>query len=164
MNVSNQTYYPKLDYSDINGDGKKEIIIVLTTGYGSETIMQEVHVFHKVKENGGKSIQEVLVDNPMAIINKNVKTNLTKSEALIKVGNKITKIDIKKLGIVPAHIFPAIALESVLKFEVINNKLNAFIGATISPSGGYLGDIRITYAFKDNMYQAEQIRFVSAQN
>jgi hypothetical protein len=161
MNVSNETYYPQLYYSDINDDRKKEIIIVLTTGYGSEVKIQEVHVFNK---NNNEFFEEKYVDNPISIINKIVKTKLTKSEAIITVGNKTTKINIKKLGIEPTHIFPNISFGSILKFEVINNKLNAVVGATISPSGGYLGDIYITYTFKDNMYQAEQIRFVSAVN
>ena len=164
MSVSNQTYYPQLYYSDINDDGQKEISIVLTTGYGSDVIIQEVHVFNKVKNKYGESFKEIPVDHPISIINKNVQTKLTKSEAIIKIGNDITKVNIEKLGIDPTHIFFNIAFGSVLRFEVLNNKLNAIVGATIGPSGGYLGDIYITYTFKDNGYKIGQIRFISSRN
>lgn len=161
INVINPAYSPELYYSDINNDGRKEIIIVLTTGYGSEAVIQEVHVLH-IRNDGG--LLEILVDNPMAIINKNVKTKASKTEAIITIGNKTTKINVKDLGIVPSHIFENVSLGSILKFKVINNKLVAIIGATIAPSGGYLGEIHITYIFNDNMYQAEEINFIPAEN
>ncbi|HDR8111909.1 TPA: hypothetical protein QCY85_005131 [Bacillus cereus] len=164
MNVSNQTYYPQLYYSDINDDEKKEIIIVLTTGYGSEVIIQNVHVFNKTKNQVGESFKEIPVDNPISIINNSVKTTLNKSEAIIKIRNDINKINIKKLGIDPTHIFSNIAFGSVFKFEVTKNKLNAIVGATIAPSGGYLGDIYITYTFKDNGYKIDHITFISSNN
>ncbi len=157
MNVSNPTYYPELYYSDINNDLKKEIIIVLTTGTGSGIVIQEVHVFH-IEKNG--DLLEILVDNPMSIINKNVKTKLSRSEAIVSIGSEITKINVEELGIDPSHIFDNVALGSIFKFKVINNKLVAIVGAAIAPTGGGLGEIHITYTFKDNMYQAEQIKFI----
>ena len=156
-NVINPSYHPELYYSDINNDGKKEIIIVLTIGYGSEDVIQEVHVLH-IRDDGG--LLEILVDNPMAIINKNVKIEASKTEAIITIGKNTTKINVKELGIVPSHIFENVSIGRTLEFKVINNKLMAIVGATIAPSGGFLGEIHITYTFKDNMYQAEQISFI----
>ena len=86
MNVTNRAFYPEL-FNDINNDGKKEMIIVLTTGYGSEDLIQEVRVLH-IRNNG--DLLEILVDNPMAIINMNVKTKASKTEASITIGNKTT--------------------------------------------------------------------------
>lgn len=156
MNVPNPTYYPELYYSDVNNDGKKEIIIVLTTGTGSGVVLQEVHVFH---ENNGDLV-EVLVDNPVAIINKNVKTNSSKTEAIITIGNNKTKINFEELGIVPAHISENVGFGNKLKFKVIDDKLVAIVDASIAPTGGGLGEIHIAYMFKDNMYQAEEIKFI----
>ncbi|WP_107950723.1 hypothetical protein [Lysinibacillus parviboronicapiens] len=34
-NVSNEAYSPKIFYKDINSDGNKDLIIVLTTDYGT---------------------------------------------------------------------------------------------------------------------------------
>lgn len=164
INVTNETYYPELYYTDINQAKKQELIIVLTTDYGSEVVLQKVHVFNKVKTNTKEKFEEKTVEDPMSIIKKNVETKLTESEAIIKVADKTTKINIKKYGIEPTHLFSDIAIGSVINFKIINNKLHAVVGATIAPSGGYIGDIYITYIFKDNMYQVEQIQFISTPN
>lgn len=157
LNSPNITYYPKLYYSDINNDGRKEIVIVLTTDTGTGVIIQEPHVFH-VDNNG--DLLEKLVDNPMAIINKNVKTKLSSSKAIVSIGNEKNKINIKELNIVPSHLFENVAIGSTLRFEVIENKLVAKVGLTIAPAGGSIGEIHIIYTFKDNMYQAKQINFI----
>lgn len=151
------TWYPKIFYNDINNDGKKDVVIVLTTGSGSDINIQEVHVFH---ENSEGYLNEVLVDNPLAIINKNIKTKLSKSEALITIANKNYKIDVRELKIDPSHKYENVAYGSYIQFEIINNKLVAKVLAAISFVGGGLGQIEITYTFKDNMYQAEQINFI----
>ncbi|MEK4671327.1 hypothetical protein [Niallia sp. FSL R7-0271] len=160
FNVSNRSYWPSLFYKDINQDGKKELIFVLTTGYGNDTVKQNVHVFHEIKTDLGNAYEETLVDNPMAIILKNVKTNLTKSEAIITLGNKKTVIKIDELGVDPKHLFPDIAIGNITEFEILDNKLTANMGASVSPAGGYLGDFHITYTFKDKMYQVEKIEFI----
>jgi hypothetical protein len=67
------TYDPQIYYDDINKDEKKELIIILTKGYGTGALEQEVNVFHIDTNRFG----EVLVDHPMAIVNKNIKTTLT---------------------------------------------------------------------------------------
>ncbi|MFB5087003.1 hypothetical protein PGC35_07240 [Psychrobacillus sp. PGGUH221] len=157
LNSPNVTYYPKVYYSDINDDGRKEIVIVLTTDTGTGVIIQEPHVFH-VDDNG--DLSEKLVDNPMAIINKNVKTKLSSSKAIVSIGKENNKINIKQLDIVPSHIFKNVAIGSTLRFEVIDNKLVAKVGLTIAPAGGSIGEIHITYMFKDNMYQAKQINLI----
>ncbi|MDU1844948.1 MAG: hypothetical protein E6778_05340 [Niallia nealsonii] len=160
FNVSNQTYWPNTFYKDINQDGKKELIFVLTTGYGNDIVKQNVHVFHQIKTNLGNSYKEILVDNPMAIILKNVKTKLTKTEAIINIGTKKTVLKIDKIGINSKDLFPDISISNISKIEILDNKLTAIIGATISPAGGYVGDFRITYTFKDKMYQLEKIKFI----
>lgn len=157
LNSPNITYYPKLYYSDINNDGRKEIVIVLTTDTGTGVIIQETHVF-QVDNNG--DLLEKLVDNPMAIINKNVKTKLSKSEAIVSIGKEKTKINVKEFNIVPSHIFENVAIGSALRFEVPDNILVAKVGLTIAPTGGSIGEIQITYIYKDNMYQAKQINFI----
>lgn len=159
-NVSNRSYWPNLFYKDINQDGKKELIFVLTTEYGNDTVKQNVHVFHEIKTNLGNSYEEILIDNPMAIILKNVKTKSTKSEAIITLGNKKTVIKIDELGIDPKHLFPDIAIGNITEFKILDNKLTANVGASVSPAGGYLGDFHITYTFKDKMYQVEKIEFI----
>lgn len=102
---------------------------------------------------------EVLVDDPIAIVLKNVKTELLPHKAIITIGKKKYAIDTQSLKIDPEHLFPDIYFGNIINFEINNHQLIAKIGAQISPVGGSIGDIQITYMFKDKMYQAKSIEF-----
>ncbi|MGD6853979.1 hypothetical protein [Bacillus infantis] len=156
INVSNPTYAPEIHYEDINGDKKKELIIILTKGYGTGVLEQEVAVFHV----NGQQLREVLVDNPMAIVNKNIKSSLTKNKAVITIGQKSYQIDVKKLKLLPHTIFPEINFGSIIKYKVRDHKLNAILYPQLSP-GAFAGSIVIEYAYQEHMYQAGSIYFVS---
>jgi hypothetical protein len=164
VNVSNKTYWPQLFYKDINKDGVNELIIVLTTGYGTGVKEQTVHVFQKTKTDVGEIYREINVDNPISILKKNVKTNLTKSKAIIIIGNKRTVVKIEKLGIVPAHLSSDVVTGNIVHFDVLENELTAIMGAQIAPAGGYIGDFYITYKFKDDIYQVGRIKFIPLEN
>ncbi|WP_339250105.1 hypothetical protein NSQ43_10880 [Sporosarcina sp. FSL W8-0480] len=160
INVSNESYWPQLIYSDINHDGEKELIIILTKGYGTGTILQEVHVLHNTETNIGNVYREMIVDNPMAILLKNVKTKLTKSVATITIGNEKTVIKIDKLRIEPKNLFSDVVTDNLIRFEVIDNKLMAIVGAQIAPAGGYIGSFHLTYEFQNGLYECRKIEFV----
>ena len=82
---------------------KKELIIILTKGIGTGVLEREVHVFQIQQQRFDKmQIEvpvEVLVDDPIAILLKNVKTELTPNKANVSIGDKKYTIDIKPLGI-----------------------------------------------------------------
>lgn len=163
INVSNETYWPQLINTDINQDGEKELIIILTRGYGTGVINQEIHVLHKIDTNFGNVYREILVDNPITTLLKKVKMELTKSHALITIGHHKTEIEIDKLGIEPRNLFSDITTANLLRFEIIDNNLMAIIGAQVSPVGGFIGSFRITYEYKNEMYEAKKIEFVQVE-
>ncbi|WP_253724439.1 hypothetical protein [Sporosarcina sp. HYO08] len=111
MNVTNRAYAPQVYYEDINKDERKELIIILTKGYGTGVLDQEVHVFH-IDHN---RFEEVLVDQPMAIVNKNIKSSLTRSKAKIIIGKKNYVINVKELKLLPETIFNEIYFGSIIK-------------------------------------------------
>lgn len=156
INDTNPTYAPKLFYEDINEDGKKELIITLTKGYGSGVLDEEVYVYRYT--NG---LIDVIVDNPLAIIYKNVKTKLTIEKAEIILGDKVTIIDIKSIK--PSHLFQDIGFGSIIDYEVINKKLMVRVSGQITPAM-FVGDIIITYEYRDKMYQAKTIEFITDIN
>ena len=163
INTTSPTWSPEIIYEDINRDGKKELVIILTKGTGTGLLEREVHVF-QIQQQKFDKIQievpvEVLVDDPIAILLKKVKTELTPNKANVSIGDKKYTIDIKPLGIQPEHLFGDIYFGNIINFEIKDNQLIAKIGGQISPAGGYIGDIQITYIFKDKMYQAKSIEF-----
>ncbi|MGE7839701.1 hypothetical protein ACQKNX_02810 [Lysinibacillus sp. NPDC093712] len=163
INTANPTFSPLIKYEDINNDGKNELIIILTKGTGTGILEQEAHVFHiqnqKVTSQFVEVTVEVLVDDPMAIVFKNVKSELLPTTAQIEIGDKEYTIDIKPLDIQADHLFANVYFGNKITFDVKDYLLIAKIGAQIAPAGGYIGDIHITYMFKDKMYQAKSIEF-----
>jgi hypothetical protein len=117
-NVDNPTYAPRLFYNDINHDSKKELVIVLTKDYGTGVLNTEVHVFQSTQTNTDESYKEVLVDNPISILLKNVKTRLTAYEAEIIIGDKKTIEHIDKFQINPENLFSDVSFGSIVKPEI----------------------------------------------
>lgn len=153
INVTNPSYTPQIYFEDINKDAKKELIIILTKGYGTGVLDQEIYVYRYT--NG---LVEVLVDNPLAIINKNVKTKLTPTKAKVSIGNKNYALDISPVGIKPEDIFNDIHFGSIIKYEVENHQLLARIEGQVS-SAHFIGEVIITYEYRDKMYQVKSIDF-----
>lgn len=153
MNVTNPTYAPEILYEDINKDKKKELIIILTLGYGTGLLAQEVYVYRYT--NG---LIDVLVDDPMAIIYKNVKTKLSTKKAEIRIGDKVYNVDITPLEIKPTNLFEDVAFGGVIKYEIKDHQLISTISAQISPAS-FIGEIVIVYEYRDKMYQAKSVEF-----
>ncbi|MEI5907963.1 hypothetical protein WAK64_12945 [Bacillus spongiae] len=156
---SSPTYAPQICCIDINNDHRKELIIPLTLGHGSGVLLEDVHVFHTMDNR----LTEVIVDNPLAIIYKNVKTKLTYDEAEIRIGEKDYKVDITPFDIKSEALFDDIAFGSIIDYEVMNNNLMVRVGGRISPASS-IGDIIITYEYKNKMYQAKTIDFIIDSN
>ncbi|PKG25249.1 hypothetical protein [Niallia nealsonii] len=163
INDTSPTWSPKIIYENINQCDKQELIIILTKGYGTGVLEQEAHIFHIEKKEIGKAIVdvpvEVLIDNPLAIIMKNVRTQLTPDKAKISIGDKHFTVDIKPLGIQSEHLFRDISFNNIIKFEIKDNQFIAKIGGQISPVGGFIGEVVIVYEYQDNMYQSKSIKF-----
>lgn len=158
MNVTNPTYAPKIYYEDINQDKNKELIIVLNKGYGTGLLDEEVYVYRYT--NG---LINVLVDNPLAIINKSVKNKLTSKRADIRIDNKTYSVDTTPFETSPDKLYEEIAFGSIVRYKIKDNQLIAKVSANVSPAG-YIGDIVITYEYRDKMYQAKLIKFHSKIN
>jgi len=97
LNDTNPTWSPQINYEDVNQDQKKELTIILTKGQGTGVLEQQAHVFH-IEEKGVDNAlvnipEEVIIDDPIAIIMKNVNTKLTAKKAKITIGGEHYTID-----------------------------------------------------------------------
>jgi hypothetical protein len=117
--------------------------------------MEDVHVFHTI-DNG---LSEVIVDNPLAIINKSVKTKLLNQEAEIQIEKRKYKVDLLPFGVNPENLFEDISFGSIIDYEVMNHNLMVKVTGQISPAM-FIGDIIITYEYLDKMYQLKSIEFI----
>ncbi|WP_248734171.1 hypothetical protein [Neobacillus rhizosphaerae] len=142
------SFGPRLFFDDLNQDGKEELVILLTTGHGTGIMITEAHVLQKTKTNIGEIYEEKLIDNPVAIINKNVKTK--------KISNDQVEITIGKKKI--NDTFYEYLKHETIDFSVYKNELVVYMSGQLSPSTE--GGILITYQFKDNMYQSKKIEYL----
>ncbi|USK41741.1 hypothetical protein LIS77_24935 (plasmid) [Cytobacillus firmus] len=156
IGVTNPSYAPQIIYKDINKDQKKELVIILTKGYGTGVLWEDVYVFETMTND--LNVNEMIVDNPLAIIHKNVKTHLSAEKAEVIVGDKKYTVDIIPLEIKQENLFDDIGFGSIIDYEVRDNQLFVSVVGQISPAS-FVGNIVIVYEYREKMYQAELIEF-----
>ena len=100
----------------------------------------------------------VLVDNPMAVIYKNIKTKLTTEKAEVRIYDKVTHVDIAPLNIQPTNLLKDITFGEIIRYEIKDKQLIAKISAQISPAS-FIGEIVIVYEYRDKMYQTKSVSF-----
>ena len=139
---------PRLFSEDINQDGKEELVVILTSGHGTGIMITEAHVLQKTNTSIGEVYEEKLIDNPVAIINKNVKTKkISNNQIEITIGKNKTK-----------DTFYDYLKHEKIDFSVYKGNLVAYLSGHLSPPTE--GGILITYQFKDNMYQSKKIEYL----
>ncbi|WP_235822846.1 hypothetical protein [Cytobacillus massiliigabonensis] len=157
ISETNPTYAPQIIYKDINKDQNPELLIILTKGYGTGLLWEDVYVFETM--NNRFNLSEEIVDNPLAIIHKNVKTKINAEKAEVIVGDKKCTVDITPLEIKLENIFDDISFGSIIDYEVRNNQLTVSVAGQISPAS-FAGSIIIVYEHRDKMYQAKSVEFI----
>ncbi|MUG44527.1 hypothetical protein [Paenibacillus woosongensis] len=78
-NVTNKTYYPAVHIADINRDEQHEIIIILTTSYGTGMNEQEIHVLSK------EDLSELSLEDPLQAIKDQVTSAIQHEQNQVRV-------------------------------------------------------------------------------
>lgn len=130
LTVTNPTYAPTINVIDADADGKDEVIIILTTGYGTNVLQQEIHVLNM------EDLSEISIQNPIKAINKKATSTITKNEgkvnAVIKWDGKVIE---KSYYESEAGIwFDEVTFGSIITYEIIDNKITATVPGAVSPS------------------------------
>lgn len=152
--TTSTTFSPKLILSDINNDKVEELIIILTSGTGSDVHIEEIHILDM------NNFHEYLIADPLIIINENVSTKITKKEndVLIQVKLNDKEYNIKKDKSDAGLWFEDIAFGGMVHWKIIDNKLYTYLDAQVSPSG-FIGTIIIRYKFYNNIFNLDNISF-----
>ena len=155
-NVTNPSYAPQLTLSDLDKDGKDELIIQLCKGYGMGIFDGEVHV---IKE---KLFDEILVQNPTIILYKNVTVReLPEQFEIILKGKKV--ILNKKGMLIPPYSKVGIGFgNDNTRYEVKNNTLYARVPVGVSTI--IAGELIVKYKFRDSIFQMESIDYFNYKN
>ncbi|ELC8405827.1 hypothetical protein ACSXAC_15555 (plasmid) [Clostridium perfringens] len=159
---SGLSFRPELILSDINNDNKKELIIILTKWTGTETNIQEVHIFTL------DNLEEIKVQDPLDIISKNILTKVKKTQNTVNINLNINGKNININGkninifynesVFKKHWRDDLFFGNYIKYELIDGKLNVSVGAQVSFIT-YVGEVKIKYKFENNMLIADKIDF-----
>lgn len=146
---------PELIVSDLNQDGKQEVIILLNQGSGTGIHAQDVHIISMT------DFKEIPIESQEETIKKWVSTELKKDGDLLQAsihlndkGNDV-KLRIPDLDFVEQS---EIGFGGVVYHRIENNKLIARLGGAVHFSM-YIGDLEITYAYEEGRYVADKLQF-----
>lgn len=159
---SGLSFRPQLILSDINSDGKKELVVIITKWHGTWMNAQEVHVFQV------DTFNEIPVEDVQEIIDKNVKSKVNKEEdrvqIIVSLNGKETKVDGDKINLIyNESLFKKdwdyeLFWENMIGYELVDGKLRAIVGGQLPNL--LVGNVIIEYKFKDNMLVMDKIDFV----
>ena len=153
-NLSAPNWKPQLLFADLNQNGEKELIIILTIATGTGLHQEEIHVIDP------KKYIEIDVENPSNIIKQKVNTKIVDKgnnvEIHIIIGNQ--EITVNKEKGYASEWFNNVYFGNIYRYQVINNEILVSIPAQVSPAG-FIGDLQVTYDFQNSKYRAKTIEF-----
>ncbi len=153
-NVKNPSFEPKMIFNDINQDGDKELVIILTTGTGTGYHTEDIHIINPA------NFEEIKVELPADIAKEKLDTKIVddgdRKAIHITIGDEKTTV-YKDKGYA-ATWFDKVVFKNNYHYSVINNELVVEMGAQVSPAG-FIGDIEIEYTFKNGEMRVKTIGF-----
>lgn len=151
----NFSFAPRITYADLDGNGKNELVIILTEAEGTGVHKSAVHVLDP------DSFKETPVENPLDIISQNAESSIVHISGKVTVsvvvnGQRFEKVFNEDYS--PSWIKDKPAFGSIVRYDVKGNTLKASVPVQIS-AAGFFGQIDISYAFYDNKYIMQEIKF-----
>jgi len=156
MLVTKQTK-PQLFSVDVTGDGIEEIIVFLIKARGNGLYKNEVHVLEKTTNGEKLLVNEIIIEDPRAVILKNMKMKemdngieliIDDIHALIPYDG--SKQDANKIKL---------SIDHFLKYVIDKNELKAIM-LIERKDNTYLGSLIVQYEYKNGILQGKQIEFV----
>ncbi|MBE9912985.1 hypothetical protein G8C92_02900 [Paenibacillus donghaensis] len=150
-NVTNPSYAPQIISEDLNGNGKKETVIILTTGYGTGVYQSNVLVYNAEGE-------ELHVEDGNTAFLKQFSGSFTSEGLELMVQG--TRYEIPSELVLPeaGQLNSAPGIGSILQYAVEDGVLTATTAVQISPAE-YVGDLKLKYSFKNGLFQAGNASF-----
>ncbi|MFD1887248.1 hypothetical protein [Paenibacillus wenxiniae] len=141
--VQNPTYAPWVAEADLNGDGEKEIIVNLTSGYGTGMELNTVQVFSQNGEN-------IPVESPQSGIARQFSSSVHGDQLELKLNGTTHSLALKGLPEQPAASKPPVFGGAVQQFKVDHNELTAIYSLQVGMTG-FIGELDATYRYENGV-------------
>ncbi|MCT4663375.1 MAG: hypothetical protein N4A40_16095 [Tissierellales bacterium] len=142
-----------LDYYDINGDQKEELIVLLTKNNGPGTYINDIHIINPV------TFEEIEVENPINILENNVNTKVYEDKVEVEINDEIFIVPKEKIDLDTKYWADKVMYKNYRCFDIKHNKIVATLDLNIGNFSGYFGIVEIVYDFKDGKYVMDKIDF-----
>ncbi|GAB6990399.1 stalk domain-containing protein [Paenibacillus pini] len=152
INVDNPTYAPVIISADVDGDGQKEWIIILTTGYGTGVYESKVFVVNAIT---GK---EIPVEDAKTLFLKQFNGQFSEKGASLNISDKDFVIPPTKIQTDASNRFTHPSVGSIIQYDVEGDLLKATTAVQLSPTE-FVGDVTIEYSFKNGVLQGNTVDF-----
>lgn len=151
-NVTNPSYVPEIHTVDLNEDGTKEIVIILTKGYGTGVYISELHLIN------GESGSNIPVEDAIIAIKKQFTGNVTSKGIELGINGHKSLITNDKLSTEREHWFEEPVIGNIIHYYVEDNIIKASAAVQISPVD-FIGEFEIEYVLKNGVYIASEAIF-----
>lgn len=153
-NVSNRTFAPQMIFNDINQDGAKELIVILTTGTGTGFHTEDIHIINPT------DFSEIKVKEPADLVQEKIQSKIQdqgdKMAISITIGDEKTNVHKEKEY--SGSWFDEVVFNNSYHYTVIDNELWLKMGAQVSPAG-FIGEVNAQYTFNQGGFEAKTISF-----
>lgn len=145
--VQNPTYAPQITTADLDGDGQKEFIIHLTSGYGTGVELNSVQVF---RQNG----DSIPVQSLNEAISNQFHSAVQGSNLTLTLNGKTSSIPLGQLAEQPdtQQNTPPVTGGAVQQYEVNGNTLSAIYSLQVGMMT-YIGELHANYQYENGTLQ-----------
>ncbi len=141
--VQNPTYAPLVTEADVTGDGQKEYIVNLVSGYGTGMELNRVQVFSQ----NGESIPVESIQEGMA---RQFSSSVKGDQLELKLNGVTYSMPLQGLPEQPAANKPPVFGGAIQQFKVENNQLTAVYSLQIGMNG-FIGELDATYHYDNGV-------------
>lgn len=141
---------PELLLSDLNSDGKEELVTIITTGYGTGFLQQEIHIINL------DTMTEFTIENPVNIVKDSVKTKLSSNKVIFSVGKETAIAEIEPMLNSIAEEYKSLIYGTFMRYYVDNNTIKVSVDSKTNP-GNFLAEFEVSYKFENNNFKKDKV-------
>ncbi|QDY84501.1 copper amine oxidase [Paenibacillus polymyxa] len=151
---------PQLYYRDVNEDGVREVIVILTRASGTGVELQEMHIVnaqtmaeYTVESAANEVAQRVHSSVELRDHNRQVHINVTIDGTTHTMDPKASVFYDD-----PAHFTKHLDFSSVVIYDAEQSPLQATVSGSVSPSE-FVGDLDLKYVYEQGQFRVGPIKF-----
>jgi hypothetical protein len=152
---SNPSFKPEIILSDVNSDGKKELILITSYDVGTGSLSQDVHVYRFDSEG---NLIDIYVMDPFEEIYQNIKANMIKKNGVVNIAINVKGKDYtmtakeSSLGYWGNEVY----FGAVQSYKVADNKLIAKMSIAVGNAVSF-ADIVMDYVFENKRLRVNNV-------